>query len=129
LWEAAYCGLPVVAPDFSGHKDFLYMEVDGKKKAAFSKVAYELKEIQQEAVWNGVLVKESEWAYVKPIAAKLAMREIYKDHGRFKGQAKKLKEYLLNKKEVKLCDFILNKKDFENNDWLKNVEEIIQKYE
>jgi glycosyltransferase involved in cell wall biosynthesis len=96
LWEAAYCGLPVIAPDFSGHKDFLYMEVDGKKKAAFSKVAYELKEIQQEAVWNGVLVKDSEWAYVKPIAAKLALREVYKDHGRFKGQAKKLKEYILS---------------------------------
>ena len=95
LWEAAYCGLPVIAPDFSGHKDFLYMEVDGKKKAAFSRVAYELKEIQQEAVWNGVLVKDSEWAYVKPIAAKLALREVYKDHGRFKGQAKKLKEYIL----------------------------------
>jgi glycosyltransferase involved in cell wall biosynthesis len=96
LFEAAYCGLPVIAPDFSGHKDFLYVESDGKKKAMFSKVAYELKEIQQEAVWNGVLVKDSEWAYVKPIAAKLAMREIYKDHGRFRGQAKKLKEYLLN---------------------------------
>jgi glycosyltransferase involved in cell wall biosynthesis len=96
LWEAAYCGLPVLAPDFSGHKDFLYMEVDGKKKAMFSKVPYELKEIQQEAVWNGVLIKDSEWAYVKPIGAKLAMREIHKDHGRFKGQAKKLKEYLLN---------------------------------
>ena len=99
LWEAAYCGLPVIAPDFSGHKDFLYMEVDGKKKAAFSRVAYELKEIQQEAVWNGVLVKDSEWAYVKPIAAKLSMREVYKDYGRFKGQAKKLKEYILASNE------------------------------
>lgn len=101
LWEAAYCGLPVIAPDYSGHKDFLYVEIDGKKKAMFSRVAYELKEIQQEVVWDGVLVKDSEWAYVKPIAAKLAMREIYKDHGRFKGQAKKLKEYILdNQKNV-----------------------------
>lgn len=99
LWEAAYCGLPVLAPDFSGHKDFLYMEIDGKKKSAFSKIAYDLKKIQQEAVWNGVLHPESEWAFVKPIGAKLAMKEIYKDHGRFKGQAKKLKEYILSNQE------------------------------
>lgn len=99
LWEAAYCGLPVLAPDFSGHRDFLYMEVDGKKKSAFSKVAYDLKKIQQEAVWNGVLHPESEWAFVKPIGAKLAMKEVYKDHGRFKGQAKKLKEYILSNQE------------------------------
>lgn len=97
LWEAAYCGLPVLAPDFSGHRDFLYMEVDGKKKSAFSKIAYDLKKIQPEAVWNSVLHQESEWAYVKPLAAKLAMREVYKDQGRFKGQAKKLKEYILSK--------------------------------
>jgi len=99
LWEAAYCGLPVLAPDFSGHKDFLYMEIDGKKKSAFSKVAYDLKKIQQEAVWNGVLHPESEWAFVKPIGARLAMKETYKDHGRFKGQAKKLKEYILSNQE------------------------------
>jgi len=94
LWEAAYCGLPVIAPDYSGHKDFLYMEVDGKKKSAFSKVAYDLKKIQQDVVWNGVLHPESEWAFVKPVAAKSAMRECYKDWGRFRGQSKKLKEYI-----------------------------------
>jgi glycosyltransferase involved in cell wall biosynthesis len=94
LWEAAYCGLPVLAPDYSGHKDFLYMEVDGKKKSAFSKVAYDLKKIQQDVVWNGVLHPESEWAFVKPVAAKSAMRECYKDWGRFRGQSKKLKEYI-----------------------------------
>ena len=99
LFEAAYCGLPVIAPDYSGHKDFLYAEVDGKKKAFFSKVPYELKEIQPEVVWNGVLIKESEWAYVKPLGAKMAMRECYKDHGRFKGQANKLKTYLCDKEK------------------------------
>jgi glycosyltransferase involved in cell wall biosynthesis len=112
LFEAAYCGLPVIAPDYSGHKDFLYGETDGKIKPLFSRVSYELKKIQPEAVWNGVLHEESEWAYVKPLAAKLAMREIYKDYGRFKGQAKKLKEHLLsNEKNAykNFCDIILGK--------------------
>jgi hypothetical protein len=99
LFEAAYCGLPVIAPDYSGHKDFLYIDVDSKKKAMFSKVPYDLKKIQQEAVWNGVLHPESEWAFVKPFGAKSAMRECFKDYGRFKGQANKLKNYLWNEKE------------------------------
>ena len=99
LFEAAYCGLPVLATDYSGHKDFLYTEASGKKKKAFTSVLYDLKKIQTEAVWNGVLHPDSEWAFVKPIAAKSAMRECYKDHGRFKSQAKKLKDYLLNKDE------------------------------
>jgi glycosyltransferase involved in cell wall biosynthesis len=109
LFEAAYCGLPVIAPDYSGHRDFLYMEKNGKQRAMFARVPYDLKKIQSEAVWNGVLHPESEWAYVKPLGAKLAMRECYKDYGRFKGQAKKLKEYLYNKEPLaykKMCDII-----------------------
>ena len=35
LFEAAYCGLPVITHDFGGQKDFLYAEVDGKKKSFF----------------------------------------------------------------------------------------------
>jgi glycosyltransferase involved in cell wall biosynthesis len=54
LFEATYCGLPVIAPDYSGHRDFLYMRTEEKNKAMFSRVAYDLKKIQQEAVWNGV---------------------------------------------------------------------------
>lgn len=99
LWEAAYCGLPVIAADYSGHKDFLYMEVDGKKKKMFTNVPYDLKKIQPESVWNGVLHPESEWAFVKPFGAKSAMRECYKDYGRFKGQAKKLKEYFADNEQ------------------------------
>jgi len=128
LFEAAYCGLPVIAPDYSGHKDFLYMEVDGKKKAMFAKVPHELKKIQQEAVWNGVLHPESEWAFVKPFGAKLVMRECFKDHGRFKGQANKLKTYLQNKKEdvcEKMCSLILpDTQNFKN--WLNSLEEVVE---
>jgi glycosyltransferase involved in cell wall biosynthesis len=98
LFEAAYCGLPVIAADFSGHKDFLYIESDSKKKKAFASVPFDLKKIQPEAVWNGVLHPESEWAFVKPFGAKTAMRECFKDYGRFKSQAKKLKESVCNSK-------------------------------
>lgn len=128
LFEAAYCGLPVIAPDYSGHKDFLYMEVDDKKKSMFSKVPYDLKKIQSEAVWNGVLHPESEWAFVKQFGAKFTMRECFKDHGRFKSQANKLKTYLSNKEEdthKKMCNSILlDAQDFKN--WLNSLEEVIE---
>lgn len=99
LFEAAYCGLPVITVDYSGQKDFLYIENNEKRKKAFTNVPYDLKKIQPEVVWDGVLHSDSEWAYVKPLGSKSAMRECHKDYGRFKGQAKKLKEYLLNKNE------------------------------
>jgi glycosyltransferase involved in cell wall biosynthesis len=130
LFEAAYCGLPVIAPDYSGHKDFLYGETDGKIKPLFSRVSYELKKIQPEAVWNGVLHEESEWAYVKPLAAKLAMREIYKDYGRFKGQAKKLKDFILSNSENKYNLFnksitnLLEEEEPKVIDWLNDQSEI-----
>ena len=127
LYEAAYCGLPVIAADYSGHKDFLYMEVDGKKKAMFSKVPYDLKKIQQEAVWNGVLHPESEWAFIKPFGVKSAMRECFKDHGRFKGQAQKLKSYLCNKEDnfYKMCNFIY-KKTAEEKQWDLKINNIVE---
>lgn len=124
LFEAAYCGLPVLAPDYSGHRDFLYAEVDGKKKAMFTKVPFELKKVQQEAVWQGVLHSDSEWAFVKPFGVKTAMREVYKDWGRFKGQAKKLKEFLNNKNVdayKQICDAIYQKEDFDVEKWLDEM--------
>jgi len=133
LFEAAYCGLPVITIDYSGQKDFLYIEIDGKKKKAFTNVPYDLKKVQPEVVWNGVLHSESEWAFVRPLGAKSAMRECFKDYGRFKGQAKKLKEYLTNKDKEKnpytlLAEAICKKEVFEIDEWLKQLEQDVQEY-
>ena len=114
LFEAAYCGLPIITVDYSGQKDFLYTNNDGKKKKAFASVPYDLKKIQQEAAWNGVLHPESEWAFPKQQGAKTVMRECYKDYGRFKGQAKKLKEFIyINSKNTynELINNILEEDD------------------
>ena len=47
IFEAAYCGLPVVATDWSGHCDFLYKPTKTKNKkqkltAHFARVEYDL---------------------------------------------------------------------------------------
>mgnify|MGYP005811828877 FL=1 len=100
IFEAAYNELPVVAPDWSGHVDFLYVPIKNKKtgktknKAHFAKVEYTLQPIQEEAHWDGVLQKDSLWCYANEISYKKRLREVYKDYNRFKSQAKKLNKWI-----------------------------------
>lgn len=106
LFEAAYSGLPVLATDWSGHLDFLYKPNKNKKgktksKAHFAKIDYELKPVQRHAVWDGVIVADSMWAYPKQGSYKMKLREVYKDYGRFKSQAKKLQTWIVKEFEEK----------------------------
>ena len=102
LFEAAYNGLPVIAPDWSGQVDFLHMPVTKKgktkDKAMFAKVDYDLGPIQEEAVWDGVLERNTMWCYPEQGSYKMRLREVYKDHGRFAKQAKQLQKYILKEK-------------------------------
>ena len=109
LFEAAYNGLPVVATDWSGHVDFLYMPQKNKKgraknKHMFGRVSYELKDIPKSAVWKGVLQEGSQWAEPEKGSAKAKMSDVYKDPTRYKSQAKKLQKWILeNFSEEKMC--------------------------
>ena len=100
LFEAAYSGLPVITHDFGGQKDFLYAPKKDKKtkkkkmRAHFSKILYDLKPVQQEAVWQGVIEPDMNWAWPNPTSCKLAMREAVKNYGMLQGEAKRLKEWL-----------------------------------
>jgi len=95
LFEAAYNGLPVICVGWSGQKDFLYIpQKNGKLKPMFTEVAYELKNVQPEAVWNGVIEKESQWAYPKEDSFKKALREVKSENSRCRRNASKLKKYL-----------------------------------
>lgn len=99
LFEAAYEGMPIIAPAWSGHVDFLHMPVKDKKgkmknKAMFAKVDYSLNQVQQQAVWDGVIQKDSMWCYADQGSFKIKLREVYKDHGRFKKQAVQLQKHV-----------------------------------
>ena len=60
----------------SGQCDFLYMpDKNKKKKAMFTKIPYELKMIQPEAVWDAVLIRESQWAFPVEWSTKKAFRQ------------------------------------------------------
>jgi len=75
LFEAAYSGLPTICPGWSGQLDFL---VDKKTGAGnFYNIEYDVKQIPDEVVWDGVLIKESSWAYAREHSAKQQMRRCY----------------------------------------------------
>tara|TARA_R110002074_G_scaffold14595_3_gene50230 strand:- start:375 stop:2387 length:2013 start_codon:yes stop_codon:yes gene_type:complete len=76
IFEAAYSGMPIVTAPWSGPSDFLYGD---DKRAKFYDVAYDLGQIPDEAVWEGVLLKESHWCYPREHAAKRQMRICYED--------------------------------------------------
>tara|TARA_R110000824_G_scaffold3106_2_gene14233 strand:- start:1708 stop:3006 length:1299 start_codon:yes stop_codon:yes gene_type:complete len=105
LFEAAYMALPIIAPDWSGHLDFLYVPTKDKKgkirqKPHFAKLDYDISPVPQEAVWNGVLHKDSMWCYPKQGSYKMRLRELFKDHGRFKSQANKLQKWVIENFEA-----------------------------
>ncbi len=96
IFEAAYSGLPIIATNWSGHLDFLSagFKEAGKirEKQLFAKVDYELKEIQKQAVWDKLLIKESKWAYPKEKSFKSQMRKVKQNYGMYKKWAIALKE-------------------------------------
>ena len=60
----------------------------------FYPVSYELKFIQKEAVWPGVLIPESEWAFPREWDYKKKLKNFVKNQEVAKSQANKLKKYL-----------------------------------
>jgi len=101
IFEAAYNGLPVIAPSWSGHCDFLYMPTKSKKskrervRPHFSKVDYTLGQIPNEAVWDEVLVKESSWCYPDEKSYKMRLKDAVKDISAKRALAKKLQSYVV----------------------------------
>ena len=76
IFEAAYSGIPVVATGWSGQLDFL---VDEAGKDNFYNVAYDIAPVPDEVVWDGVLIKESMWAFPREASSKQQMRACYND--------------------------------------------------
>ena len=132
LFESAYSGLPVVATDWSGHLDFLCKPTKSKKgksknKPHFARIDYDLKPIAPDAVWDGVLQKDSEWAYAKQGSYKMKLREVYKDYSRFKSQAKRLQKWVCeNFKEEKQYDSFnsLIKEFTPSENWMDELDSI-----
>ena len=104
LFEAAQEALPVITIDWSGQVDFLYAPQKDKKtkktkmRSHFVKVDFNMSHIQDNAVWEGVLQKESQWAFAKEGSYKMKLREMRNKYDLYKARAKKLAKYLKREK-------------------------------
>jgi len=93
MFEAAREGLPITTIGWSGQVDFLHH--DGKDY--FNKIDYTLQPIQQEAVWPGVLEKDSMWAHADQGSYKMALRKAFKGYDKMKAKAKTLQQIIDSK--------------------------------
>ena len=84
MFEATREGLPVITVAWSGQNDFLY--VDGEP--CFERVDFSIKPVQQEAVWPGVIEKESMWAFAEQGSFKMALRKNLKNKDKARERAK-----------------------------------------
>ena len=75
LFEFALHGKPVIAPDWSGHLDFL---VNNKKKPGFMPVKYDIQPISKSAVVPNTLIPESMWCYPQEGSFKQRLRQVRK---------------------------------------------------
>jgi len=134
LFEAAYSGLPVIAPGWSGQCDFLYAPLKakkgkGKKKLKhpyFAEVEYDISPIQEHAVWEGVLQKDSMWCYPKEGSYKMKLRQVRKNYGKWKKKAETLQKWIhKNFKEEELYEKFINlihdEEKYELEGWLENL--------
>lgn len=94
LFEAAQAGLPIVAPAWSGHVDFLTMPMNGKNKFVPLKVEYDLRHIQKEAVWDKVLIPDSMWCFPKEGSFKSKLRSLRENYGAVSKKATQLADWL-----------------------------------
>ena len=123
LFEAAGYGLPVITTEWSGHTDFMYCpNKEGKIKPHFARVDFTLQQVQPEAVWQGVIEKDTMWAFPVGTSAKSQMRAVYKDHDRYRGQAKRLalhieKEFETNKIYQQFVNQIVGKSNVKPQDF------------
>ena len=135
LFEAAYSALPVVAPGWSGQCDFLYTPYQGKdlkkKKSKkmqpyFSEVDFTMGPVPQAAVWDGVIQADSMWCYPQEGSFKMKLRNVRKDHKKWKKKALTLQKWILeNFKEEsmyeKFVDLIYKNEDFDVENWLDGL--------
>jgi len=102
LLEASISGKPVIAPNWSGHKDFLDEDMS-------IMLPGEITQIHQSAVVQDMLIAESGWFTVDYKKASDTLEEVYKNYKKYTDGAKKQSyrsrtEFSLEKMSEKLLE-------------------------
>ena len=103
IYEAARAGVPVIAPKWSAHTEFLTMPEENKGKIKNKyyalNVDYDIKPIEKSVLWKGVYEEGAQWCYPRMNSYRDSLRKIYKNQSMYKGRAEKLARYINNNKE------------------------------
>ena len=117
IFEAAYSGLPVMAPGWSGQCDFLYAPFQGTKKKGkkkgkhpyFAGIEYDIGPVQESAVWDGVVERDSMWCFPQEGSFKMRLRQVRKSYNKWKKKADVLQKWILeNFEEDKMYEKFVN---------------------
>ncbi len=117
LFEAAYSGLPIIAPGWSGHCDFLYMPntknaKKNKMKCMFADVDFHIAPVPKQSLWKDVIEEDMVWCFPTEGSYKLRLRQVRKNYDKWLKRSKELQTWILkefekNKKTQQFCDLLL----------------------
>ena len=136
LFEAAYSALPIIAPGWSGQCDFLYAPSEGNKKKKggdkkhphFAEVDYDIAPVQPAAVWDGVIVRDSQWCNPEEGSYKMRLRQVRKQYSKWKKKAEVLQKWVLENFESEKIHTQMAENIFkpspEELDWMQGLSEI-----
>ena len=123
MFEAAREALPIITVGWSGQQDFLHH--DGKDH--YTSVDFTLQPVQPEAVWDGVIERDSMWAHADQGSYKMNLRKVFKNWEDKKETAIELQK-IINEKfsDEKLydgfCNHFYNEDEEDLDQWLKEFE-------
>lgn len=86
LLEFSVTGKPVIATNWSGHKDFL-------EKYGFG-LPGELKNVHESAVWKDVIIPESQWFYVNYGYASGVLNDVYSNYKKYLETSRKQTKFV-----------------------------------
>jgi hypothetical protein len=99
-------------------------------KEMFQKVDFTLGPVQQQAVWDGVIQKDSMWAYADQGSYKMTLRKTHKTWHKAKETAEKLKTTLNERfSDEFLFQNFVNNIINDDNDFVEVLDEEVQIYE
>ena len=135
LFEAAYSGLPIVAPVWSGQSDFVYMpkkKKGGKKEriCGIEKVKAPLDEVAADAYMPPVIEAGMKWCYPDKDKFKKALRAVFDAYSSKERRAQQLKEHLcktlsLETQQEVMCEAIRTGYENETQEWQQKNDEVV----
>ncbi len=134
IYEAAYSGMPVIAPNWSGHKDFLFIEKESKtgrikREPCYEKVSVTFGPVPEHALMENIITKDMQWSYPQEPKLKRAMRSVYENYKVKKKTAERLQAYLIDKFSEEnqfkmMCESVWGAIENETTAWASDMEEV-----